>query len=117
MSKTSYRRHKNLARYFSKLAHDDEDKFLIEWDKRVKSWLDEIHLRGERRCGAETRDERVFGLLERVSLLLRHCDKKVEALVGLSTREVLVHESCKVFSIAVAPDLYRIVGGRPYGRK
>ena len=114
MGKAGKRRQNKIVRYFKVLACRDTGKFLIEWDKRIKSWLYEIHRRGELFKGEEPTEERVFGVVEHAERVLRLCGPEVESLVGASTREVLVHESCKVFSLAVSTELYRIYNRSQY---
>jgi hypothetical protein len=114
MSKSGDRRQRKLADYLTNLACSDAESFMREWNKRVSSWLDEIHRRSNLLRGEERSEKRVFGVLEQVNRLLDMCGPEVESLVGLSTRETLVHESCKVFSLAVSPELYRIYNRDQY---
>lgn len=117
MSRAGYRRQNKLARYITGLARNDKNKFFLEWDKRVKSWLDEIHRRGKSFRSEDSCEERVFGVLEQANRLLAMCGPEVEHLVGLSTRDTLVHETCKVFSLAVSPELYRVYNRGQYVKK
>lgn len=117
MSKAGQRRQKRLAQYLTTLIRIDRNKFLNQWEGRMKNWLYEIHRRGDMLRGEAPTDEMVFGVLEQVNRLLDLCSPEVEALVGPSTRETLIHESCRVFSIAVDPRMYSIYNRRQYIKK
>jgi hypothetical protein len=116
MNKAGQRRQRKLAQRFAHLVRVDRDRFLSEWESRLSSWLMEVHRRGEQLRGEEFADERVFGILQHVDRLLDLCGPEVEALVGRSTRDTIIHESCRVFSVAVDPRLYRIYNRRQYKR-
>jgi hypothetical protein len=117
MGKSGSRRQRKLAVYLTSLARSDAERFNGEWNKRVSSWLREIHRRSSAIRGSGLKEERVFGVLEQVNGLLGLCGPEVEALVGQATRETVVHETCKAFSIAVSPELYRIYNCGQYIKK
>jgi hypothetical protein len=117
MSKSGSRRQRKLADYLTSLARSDAERFNREWNKRVSSWLDEIHRRSRTLRGGELTEKRIFGVLEQVERLLGICGPEVEALVGKSTRGTVTHETCKAFSLAISPELYRIYNRSQYVKK
>lgn len=117
--RSSRRRHRrqrekqfeNLAAYLIVLYRSDPNRFLREWDKRVSSWIDEIHYRGRRlRMKTESKESyfRIFAVLEFVEqFLIQH--PEINRKVGPTTRDVLHHESAKVLAAVADKRLYHLV--------
>jgi hypothetical protein len=114
LGKAGQRRQKKLAEYLVNLIRTDKNRFIYEWERRVKNWLIEIHQRADMLRGVESTHERVFGVLEQVDRLLNLCGPEVDELVGASTRDTLIHESCKAFSLAIDPKMYRLYNRHQY---
>lgn len=117
MGNASLRRQKKLARRLSELAKRNPQKFHEEWNKRVESWILEIRHRAAkvRKDEPGYKETYVFDILQHIENLLLLCGDEVDKLVGQQTRELLIHECCKVFAALTAKEIY-MLGNSDYLR-
>lgn len=125
MSKSGERRLRSDALYLTQLAQMDLEKFHREFNKRLRSWLEEIRRRGNAlrddiysdQPDAGSDEARVFGILEKVNRLLALCAPEVEREVGAKTRNLLKHACAKAVALTVSPDMYKVVYQYKYHQK
>jgi hypothetical protein len=109
------RRQQKKARFLSAVACEKQERFCIEWNKRLVSWLYEINRRGAEFCKTEDVSvacERVFEVVEKVEELLAECDDEARQIVEAETRRVLTNECCKVVARVYGAELYKVVNPR-----
>lgn len=111
MGKAGQRRLGKKARFLSTLLVGRPERFRREWEALMDEWVAEAWKRARAMQDGEDEErlrERVFGVLDYVTELLRRCDPAVDAQVGEASRSVLAHECTKAVAWVVEPRLYRI---------
>ena len=115
MATTAQRRQQKQARFLRSIAQDDRRRFHHEWNKRVQSWLQEIHRRGallRRGDGQHSELGRIFEIIEQAERLIASCG--VEDLVGSQTRQLLIDESSRITARVYGPEMFRLITHRWY---
>lgn len=108
MGKAAIQRKNRRKKYLAKLAISDPDKFEIEWDLRVSSWMDLI-----RRTAGRLVDKNgkalssVFKYVDEAMEILAFCDEKTAKKYGKHTFDLLVTECCRQFADRSNPQLFR----------
>jgi hypothetical protein len=115
MATTAQRRQQKQARFLRAMAQDDQRRFQHEWNKRVQSWLYEIHRRGallRRGEGHHPELGRIFDVIEQAERLIAACG--VEDVVGSETRQLLLAESSKIVARVYGREMFRVITHRWY---
>ena len=97
------------------MAQDDRRRFQHEWNKRVQSWLHEIHRRGallRRGEGYHSELGRIFDVIEQAERLIAACG--VEEIVGSETRQLLLAESSRIVARVYGREMFRVITHRWY---
>jgi hypothetical protein len=108
MATTAQRRQQKQARFLRSMAQDDRRRFHHEWNKRVQSWLHEIHRRGALlRRGEGSELGRIFEIIEQAERLIAACG--VEEIVGSETRQLLLAESSRIVARVYGREMFRVI--------
>lgn len=110
MSNATERRERKLAKELCSLATSNPERFKVEWRLMLDHWSLEAIRRGQMlgRGHAAARHLPVFEVLSKALRILAMCGPEAECLVGAKTRELLSHDCCKAFAIAVEPGMYKL---------
>lgn len=104
-------RDERLAVYLTRLLTVDPKRFFVEWQKRERSWVEQIHHRGrslQKKSKREDSHTRIFAIYDQAdSFLSSH--PEINQLVGTSTRDLLRTECQKAFAKAIDPRLAKLV--------
>ena len=115
MATTAQRRQQKQVRFLRLIARDDRRRFQHEWNKRVQSWLHEIHRRGALLRSSEGHHSdpgRIFEIIEQAERLIAACG--VEDIVGSETRQLLLGESSKIVARVYGREMFRVITHRWY---
>lgn len=109
MGKASRRRMKKRKAYLAQLAEQDPQRFIAEWNKRLRSWSREVNVRVNQDAplpwlgDEDARDPRTFALVQEALELLASCGKDAFDSEAEATREILT--ACCSMAIAREFDL------------
>ena len=106
MGKASTRRKERRRKYLSQLAREDPERFKREWERRLKSWSNEIRWRGRE---GGTKEKPLFEIVRRAEEILMECGDRAVELALKETDFILGNECCKALANAVGYEMYRMV--------
>jgi hypothetical protein len=95
--------------YLARLAKEEPERFDMEWERRLTSWLELI----QRDAGLlKNRNDvpvpPVFEVIEEALMVLERCGAAVYAKYAKDTFDLLSNECCKQFAVRVDPRLFRL---------
>jgi hypothetical protein len=109
MGKAAQQRRVKRLKFRAKLAHQDPNRFQIEWEKRLSSWLELIARDAGR---LKTKDGHpvasIFGYPEGALMVLRNCGQDAFKRLGEESYDLLLNECCRQIALKVDSRLYRL---------
>lgn len=109
MGKAAKREKAKRRNFFKSLAERDVQKFDMEWEKRLSSWLFDI----EKYAGklSDWKGEQrppVFSIVDEAMRILEACGQKIFYKYARETYELLTTQCCASFSEEGVPHFYRM---------
>lgn len=109
MGKAAKRQKAKRRKLFKSLSERDAQKFEMEWEKRLSSWLFDIekyacklsNWKGEQRPP-------VFSIVDEAMSILDACGQKIFDKYARETYELLTTQCCVSFSGKGVPHFYRM---------
>ena len=113
-SAASQRRMKRM-KYLARLAKEEPERFDVEWERRLTSWLEMIR----RDAGLLMNREDapvppVFEVIEEALAVLERCGASVYAKYAKDTFDLLSTECCSQLAVHIDPRLYRLNNCRQF---
>jgi hypothetical protein len=105
MGKAAERRKRRRQMFLSGLAQENPERFEYEWDKRLKSWADEIWFFAKE---GKIRAPALFDVADRAKKVLSDCGEKAMKLQFKETKDILENECCQALSPHIGREIYRI---------
>lgn len=109
MGKAANREKAKRIRYFKRLSQNRPERFEMEWEKRLSSWLAYIDKNAGRFSDDDgNRISSIFGLVDEAMGILEACGQDKFSQYAKQTFDLLSAECCRAFSIQVVPQLFRL---------
>lgn len=109
MGKAARKRRRGQSRYLAKIAETQPDLFAEKWDRRIDSWLAEIHLSiAEWKIGGDAANERVFEIVDGALTTLAACGPVMFDRYAKYTYDVLCNECCVGVANILDQRLYQL---------
>lgn len=109
MGKAAKREKAKRRKFLKSLSERDAQKFEMEWEKRLSSWLLDIE-----KCAGKLSnwkgDQRppVFSIVDEAMSILDACGQKIFDKYARETYELLTNQCCISFSEEGVPQFYRM---------
>lgn len=109
MGKAAKREKAKRRKFFKSLSERDAQKFDMEWEKRLSSWLFDIEKYAGRLSNwkGEQRPP-VFSIVDEAINILEACGQKIFDKYARETYELLTAQCCVSFSKEGVPQFYRM---------
>lgn len=125
VKKASQRRLRKIAKLYTELVRNDQERFLRAWDKRTQRWLADIQIRAallrtqisKRTNNCMDRQDEIFEVLESANCLIAACGHSVNEMIGEQTRSILRAECAKAVASVYDRRLYAPVSPDFYNRR
>jgi hypothetical protein len=109
MGKAADKRRKYQAKLLAGLAITDPDKFHLEWNKRMESWVDELWRRAGKLTDKNGRPiPPVFEIVDKVCNILSECRNREEIVKTYGSIDILKHECAKALSEHIDRRIYHL---------
>lgn len=109
MGKAAVRAGRKRLKYLRHLALRNPDKFDMEWEKRMASWIITIHkVAGVLRNDRGERVRAVFSIVEEALTILSQCGTETFRKLAVHTQSTLDAECCRALSLKISPALYKL---------
>lgn len=111
MGKAAQRERAKRVHYLKRLAETQRDRFTMEWEKRVTSWLYLIHKNAGKFSDFSDEEgirfSQIFSLVDEAMSILEACGPDKFSEYAEKTYKLLCNECCRAFSAEVIPQLVR----------
>jgi hypothetical protein len=109
MRKAARRRQRRLKKYFAELSYRCPQKFEIEWNKRLVSWLYEIQrLRAGWEKGCADSRQPLFDIVDRAMAIIDCCSPEIRHQYRGITYELLSHEGSVQVARTIDRRIYKL---------
>ena len=109
MGNAATKHRKAIGRYLTAVFEQDPQAFDSKWDRRLASWIDEIHSRGKSwRNGGNGTHRQIFSILDNAMETLRTCGPEIYRRQAHRTYSLLAGECCRQVADTVDDRLYRL---------
>lgn len=105
MGKAAERRKAYRMKLLTRLSFEDPDRFDLEWEVRLQSWLDEVR---DYDADSLRAGQKAFGIIEEAFRVLRECEPSIYSKYVERTYDLLSHACCRRVSQVIDPRLYRL---------
>lgn len=113
MARTADRKNRKRAQYLALLAQIDHERFVREWQKRVRSWHADIWKRaGKLRDGNGKQVVAAFAAVDAAREALADCKSQPALAVGSEAICALADEATKALALQIDPRLHHLVQER-----
>lgn len=109
MSKAAKRQKAKRLKYFKRLSETNSQRFEMEWEKRLSSWLIAINKDAGRLLNhkGETIPP-IFGVADEALRILEGCGENIFNKYAKKTFDLLTIQCCISFSKKALPKFYRL---------
>jgi len=109
MGRAATKQKKAIGRYLTAVFEQDPQAFDRKWDRRLESWIDEIHTRGKSwRNGGSGARRQIFAILDSAMETLKACSPEIYRKQAHRTYSLLAGECCRQVADTVDGRLYRL---------